>query len=86
MTLVPAGNTNGTILGTIPSTAVGARFYISGSDSVTFTISSPAPSSPPSVTQTISLTTTGPNWDENLAGGQMIYVTAISGTPRFRWY
>jgi hypothetical protein len=84
---VPAGSTDGTPLGTMPSSAVGARFYLGSGDSVTFTIASSQPGSAPTVTYTLSGASggTGPNWDENL-NGQMIYITASSGSPKFRWF
>lgn len=85
LTAVPAGSTNGTALGTMPAGAQGARFYLPTGASITFAVASAAPSSAPT-TFTISASTTGPNWDENLSGGQMIYVTAVSGSPLFRWY
>ena len=83
---VPAGSTNGTVLGTMPDGAVGARLYLPSGASVTFTITDTAPSTPPSPVFTISQVGTGPNWDEALAGGQMIYVTAVTGAPLFRWF
>ena len=85
LTAVPAGSTNGTALGTMPAGAQGARLYLPTGASITFAVASAAPSSAPT-TFTISASTTGPNWDENLSGGQMIYVTAVSGSPLFRWY
>lgn len=85
MTTVPAGSTNGTPLGTIPSGAKGVRFYLPSGASLTYTIAAAQPTSAPSPTFTISQSSTGPNWDENL-NGQMIYVTAVSGAPLFRWY
>ena len=86
LTAVPVGSTNGTALGAQPAGAVGARFYLGSADSVTFTIATSAPSAAPANTFTISGTATGPNWDEALAGGAMIYVTAKSGGPQFRWF
>jgi hypothetical protein len=83
---VPAGSANGSALGTPPAGAVGARFYLPSGTSVTFTIAATAPGSPPANTFTISQSGTGPNWDEALVGGQMIYVTATTGSPLFRWY
>ena len=83
---VPAGTANGTALGTLPSGAVGARFYLPTGCSVTFTVINTQPTSPPAALFTISQAGSGPNWDEALSGGQMIYVTAISGTPLFRWF
>jgi hypothetical protein len=85
LTAVPAGSTNGTALGTLPATAKGARLYLPTGASVTYTIAASAPGSAPSATFTVSASTTGPNWDEDLSG-QMIYVTAVSGSPLFRWY
>ena len=83
---VPAGSTNGTALGSVPDGAVGARFYLPGGSSVTFTVIDTAPTSPPAAVFTISQAGSGPNWDEALSGGQMIYVTALSGGPLFRWF
>ncbi len=83
---VPAGSTNGTALGSPPASAVGARFYLPTGASVTFTVAATAPTSAPAYTFTISQSGTGPNWDEALSGGAMIYVTAILGAPLFRWY
>jgi hypothetical protein len=85
LTAVPGGSTNGVALGAMPADAVGVRFYLGASDSITFTVASAAPTGAPAVTATIS-GANGPSWDENLSGGQMIYVTAKTGTPAFRWY
>ena len=86
LTAVPAGSTNGTALGAPPAGMVGARFYLPAGASVTFTIASAQPSGAPAASFTASQAGTGPNWDEALSGGQMIYVTATSGSPLFRWY
>lgn len=83
--LVPAGTTNGTPLGSLPTGARGARLYLPTGTAITFTIASAQPGSAPSAVFTITAATTGPNWDEALAGGQMIYVTATTGAPLFRW-
>jgi hypothetical protein len=82
---VPTSTPNGALLGIPPDNATGVRLYLSENDSLTFTISSSQPQSPPPSTFTISGITTGPNWDENLAGGQRLYVTAMTGNPKFRW-
>ena len=84
-TAVPAGSTNGTALGTMPPGAVGARFYLGSTDSVTFTIAATQPTAAPALTFTVSGSGTGPNWDEAL-NGQMIFVTATAGAPKFRWF
>ncbi len=83
--VVPNASSIGTSLGTPPTAAVGVRLYLGQSDSVTFTIDGVAPEAPPECTFTASYAITGPNWDENLSAGQKIYVTAKSGTPKFRW-
>jgi len=83
---VPAASANGTPLGSLPSGAVGARLYLPAGSSVTFTIAGAAPGGPPSSLFTASQATTGPNWDEALSGGQMIYVTTSTGSPMFRWF
>ena len=86
LTTVPAGTTLGTALGTMPSGAVGARFYLPAGASVSLTITDTAPVVAPTTVFTISQSGSGPNWDEALSGGQMIYVTAVSGAPLFRWF
>ncbi len=86
LTAVPAGSTNGTALGSPPLGAVGARLYLPVAASVSFTIAAAQPTGAPSSTFTVSQSGTGPNWDEALSGGQMIYVTATAGSPQFRWY
>lgn len=85
MTAVPSGTTNGTAIGTCASTSSGVRIYLPTGASVTFTIAASQPGSAPSATFTVSASTTGPNWDENL-NGQQIYVTATAGSPLFRCY
>ncbi len=84
--VVPAASANGTPLGTLPDGAVGARVYLSAGASMTFTVTDTPPTAPPSAVFTISQASCGPNWDEALAGGQMIYVTATAGVPLFRWF
>ncbi len=85
---VPAGSTNGTALGSMPTGAKGARLYLQAGATITFTVASTAPASAPAATFTVSAptTSTGASWDENLTGGAMIYVTAITGSPKFRWF
>ncbi|MCX7382487.1 MAG: hypothetical protein NT133_13960 [Alphaproteobacteria bacterium] len=82
---VPAGSTNGTALGTMPDGAVGARLYLPAGGAVSFTIAGTPPASAPAAIFTASQALTGANWDEPLADGQMLYVTATAGAPLFRW-
>jgi hypothetical protein len=84
MTTVPSPSANGTAIGTMPAGAVGVRIYLSQGEALTFTIQSAAPTSAPANTYTIGFSTTGPNWDENLTG-TMMYITARTGSPKFRW-
>ena len=86
LSAVPAATANGAALGSMPAAAVGARLYLPSGASVTFTVAASQPASAPANTFTISQAATGPNWDEALTGGQMIYVTASAGTPLFRWF
>ncbi len=86
LTPVPAGSSTGTALGTMPGGAVGARLYLPTGSAVTFTIAGSQPVAAPTSVFTVTQAGCGPNWDEALAGGQMIYVTAASGSPLFRWY
>ena len=86
LTAVPGSSTNGTALGTKPANASGVRLYLPTGVSLTFTIAANPPVSAPTAVFTVSASTTGPNWDENL-NGQNMYVTAMSGgTALFRWY
>jgi hypothetical protein len=86
LTAVPAGTANGTALGSPPPGTVGARLYLPSGASISFTIAAAQPTSAPANSFTASQSGTGPNWDEALSGGQMIYVTATAGSPLFRWY
>ena len=86
LSAVPAASANGTALGTLPPGAVGARFYLPAGAAVSFTVAAAPPAAPPGAVFTASQSATGPNWDEALAGGQMIYLTATAGAPLFRWY
>ena len=81
---VPAGTTAGTALGAMPDGAVGARLYLPAGSAVSFTVTDTAPVSAPVSVFTASQALTGANWDEPLADGQMIYVTAVVGVPLFR--
>jgi hypothetical protein len=85
MTAVPGATANGTALGAFPAGARGVRIYLPTGTAITFTIAAAQPVSAPSAIITVSASTTGPNWDENLAAGQMIYVTSVTGAPLFRW-
>lgn len=84
MTLIPNGTTNGTALGAKPTNAVGVRLYLNAADSVTFTVAGTAPTGAPAAT--ITLSGSAQCWDESLNANQMVYVTAKSGSPSFRWY
>jgi hypothetical protein len=84
MTAIPTASTNGTAIGTAPTGSAGVRIYMQSSDSVTYTIKPTAPGSAPAETTTITFANDGSRVDESL-NGQMLYVTAKTGTPFFRW-
>ena len=89
LTAVPAASTNGTPLSASPPGAKrGARLYVPPGASISFTIAAAQPgSAPTTITVANPSTNTVPaNWDEDLAGTQMIFVTALTGSPLFRWY
>jgi hypothetical protein len=86
MQAVPNGTANGTALSAPPNNSSGVRFYLPTGASVTFTVAAAQPIATPSSTFTVSNSTTGPNWDENLAGNAAIYITATSGGALYRWY
>lgn len=84
--VVPAASTNGTALGSFPAGARGVRLYLPAGTSITFDIAGSQPGAAPATTFTASAATTGPNWDENLSAGQMLYITVVVGSPLFRWF
>ena len=84
---IPAGSTNGTPLMTRGryTRIHGILIELGASDTVTYTIAQAQPQSAPSVT----LTRSGAEMrrvDEPLGPDAMIYVTALTGTPKFRGY
>jgi hypothetical protein len=85
MTALPFPTEVGTPLGTLPENAQGARFYLPAGTSVTFTIASAQPTAAPTAAFETPIGSASANWDEPLAAGQMIYVTAVTGSPFFRW-
>lgn len=84
MQAVSASSTNGTPIGTLPAGGSGVRIYLPVGASMTYTVATSAPTTAPT-TFIISNSANGYNWDEPLSGGAMIYVTAYSGAPLFRW-
>lgn len=85
LTAVPAGSANGTVIGTPPTGYQGVRFLMPVGASITFVRATSQPGSPPTVTWTISNAISGPTYDEPLAGGMNVYITAITGSPLFFW-
>lgn len=88
LTAIPAGSTNGTPLGVIPQNANGVKIYCKPSDSVSYTIAQSQPASAPGVVVTFATASGGQlsTLEERLANGENLYITAIVGTPAFRWY
>lgn len=85
LTAVPAGSTNGTPIGAVHAGAIGVRFYLGSSDSITIAFAASQPTSAPTPTVTVTGASVSV-WDEGLVNGLNIYVTAKTGTPSFRWY
>jgi hypothetical protein len=84
MAPVPAGSTDGTSLGSPPANTTGVRFYLPPNSSVSYTIAAAQPGAAPTSVFTTPLSTISGNWDEPLSG-QSVFVTAIVGSPLFRW-
>lgn len=86
--LIPAGSTNGTPIGVQPQNAQGVRLYAKPGDSVSYTIAGAQPTAAPAAVVTFNVASGGVlnELEERLSAGEMIYVTAIVGTPEFRWY
>ncbi|GGC22978.1 hypothetical protein GCM10011371_08330 [Novosphingobium marinum] len=83
LTAVPDGTTNGAILPDRPIGASGVVFYVGSGEEVTFAIAQNQPSSAPSLTLTLD-STTSPAF-EPLGPGTDIFITAMTGAPKFRW-
>lgn len=82
---VPAGSTNGTLIGTAPAGAQAVRLFLpSASDNVTFVLAASQPASAPSPTVTVAGVTGGASWTEPLNGLDP-YITATTGSPLFRF-
>lgn len=84
LTAVPAGSTNGTLLSGRPTGAQGVFFYTASGDAVTYAVATTAPVSAPAVTLTITGPIEPPR-GEMLGKNTNIYVTATTGTPKYRW-
>jgi hypothetical protein len=74
---IPGGSSNGTAIGTCPTPSQGVEIYIPATKSLTYTIATTAPSSPPVsvVTYTNPASALPVVVQENLAAGAQIYVT-----------
>lgn len=86
---IPTGSAaNGVPIGTRPAGVTkGVIMSLMVGESVTFTIQTTQPGSPP-LTRTLSIPSGGllSEYSADLAGSAMIYVTAVTGSPLFRWY
>ena len=81
---VPAASANGTPLPARPAGARQVAIYLAASDAVTFTIATAQPSAAPAATVTVAGSAYAV-WLETLGPGTNLYVTAVTGAPRFRW-
>jgi hypothetical protein len=83
-TAVPAGTTNGTLIGPRPAQASGVLIDLASSDSVSYAIAKDQPvSAPAAVTRSGS---TMIRVDEPLGPQSNLYITAVTGAPVFRFY
>lgn len=88
LSAVPAPSNNGAPIGSPPVGKRGVRIYVPPGCSISFGIAGSQPSNPPT-TITVGNPSTNSvpaNWDEDLAAGQQIYVTAVTGSVLYRWY
>lgn len=81
---VPAGSANGTPLPSRPAGARQVAIYLAASDVVTFTIATAQPGAAPVATITVSGSAYAV-WLETVGPGTNLYVTGVTGAPRFRW-
>lgn len=84
LTPIPAASANGTPLTDRPITATGVVMYLAAEDSVTFGIAVTQPTEPPASTITVSGADFA-QWVEQLGPNTELYITAVTGTPSFRW-
>jgi hypothetical protein len=82
---VPAATTNGTPLITGKHEYSGVLIELASGDSITYAVTNDAPSSAPSPTVTRSGAEVR-RVDEPLGPDMMVYVTAKTGSPSFRFY
>ena len=86
--LIPAGTTNGTIIGTPVAPTVGVEIYVPPGASVTYTLAPAQPASAPTLVVVVSNpagATSTLVWPVACTGGLLPYVTAVTGAPFFRF-
>lgn len=85
MQVAPVGSANGSPITTVQAAPAGStvvRIYVPTSSTLTYTVAATQPVSPPLASIVLG---TG-IYDEPLAGTNMIYITAVTGTAsKFRW-
>jgi len=82
MAPLPTASANGTPL-SLPAGTTGVQFYLPTGASVTYTVAHDQPSSPP--TALFTMTAAAPTtFQELLANGQQVFVTAFTGAIVYR--
>lgn len=81
---IPTASANGTPLPARPAGARQVAIYLATGDAVTFTIATAQPNAAPTATITV-VGSAYSLWLETLGPGTNLYVTAVTGSPRFRW-
>jgi len=83
LALVPAGAANGAAL-VKPAGATGVVIYLGAEDSVTYTVAAAQPGAAPAATITVSGAAFA-LWPEALGPLSNLFITARTGTPRYRF-
>lgn len=90
--VVPTGTSAAPVaIGNAPAGATGVRVYLATGDVVTCVIAASladaktAAAATPPASFSVSVASSGPNWDEDLANGMMVYVIGKTGNPVFRF-
>ena len=82
MSAPPTPTTNGALL-TVPAGTAAVRLYLATGASITYTVAHDQPNAAPAALFTVAATSPV-TFDEPLAAGQQVFVTAVAGTVLYR--